>query len=85
MKTDITSLIEEVQGKVEKLEKKQSQLEAQIDTKWNDVMQLIGKIIEKQGDEGLNESAIATVHEKIFLQQKEIDTLIKKSHIQDAH
>ena len=48
-------------------------------------MQLIGKIIEKQGEESLNESIVNTMQEKIYLQQKEIDTLIKKSHIQDAH
>ena len=56
-----------------------------MDTKWNDVMQLIGKIIEKQGDEGLSESAMNTFHDKLVLQQKEIDTLIKRVHIQDAH
>ena len=29
------------------LEEKHSSLETEIDTKWNDAMQLIGKIIEK--------------------------------------
>ena len=45
---------------------------------------MIGKIIEKQGDEGLCESAMNTFHDKLVLQQKEIDTLIKRVHIQDA-
>ena len=85
VKTDITGLMQEVENRVAKLEAKHAQLQTQIDTKWNDVMQLIGKIIEKQGDEGLNESAVNSLHEKIYLQQKEIDTLIKKQHIQDAH
>ena len=32
----------------------------------------------------MNESAMNTFHDKLVLQQKEIDTLIKRVHIQDA-
>ena len=65
---ELADLILAVQGRVEKLEEKQSHVEGQLDTKWNDAMELIGKIIEKQGEEGLNESIVNSLHEKIHLQ-----------------
>lgn len=67
-KEELVDLILTVQGRVERLEEKQSHLETQLDTKWNDAMELIGKIIEKQGEEGLNESIVNSLHEKIHLQ-----------------
>ena len=66
-KEELVDLMLTVQGRVEKLEEKQSHLETQLDTKWNDAMELIGKIIEKQGEEGLNESIVNSLHEKIYL------------------
>ena len=51
----------------QKLDCKVKDLDAQMNTKWNDVMLLIGKIIEKQGDEGLNESAMNVFHDKLAL------------------
>ena len=51
----------------QRLDSKVKELDAQMNTKWNDVMLLIGKIIEKQGDEGLNESAMNAFHDKLVL------------------